>query len=138
MSNMPNRIEGTMMKVYMAVFIGGVFGSVIRYGISLLMPNTHYIHFPWATFIVNISGAFILTYLLFHPVIQSKIDNIIMKGITTGLIGAYTTFSLINIEIVLLAYENLLLSIIYFVSTLLFGLSSSLLGYKMATRRVRL
>lgn len=124
------------MKVYLAVVIGGFFGSILRYGIGLLLPNIDYSGFPWATFAVNISGAFLLTYILFHPMIQSKLDQVVITGITTGLIGAYTTFSAITVEIIMLSKENFVLAIIYIFSTLLFGLFSSFLGYKYATRRV--
>lgn len=124
------------MKVYLAVVIGGFFGSMLRYGIGLILPNIDYSSFPWATFFVNISGAFLLTYILFHPMIQSKLDQVVITGITTGLIGAYTTFSAITVEIIMLSKENFVLAIIYIFSTLLFGLFSSFLGYKFASRRV--
>lgn len=124
------------MKVYLAVVIGGFFGSMLRYGIGLILPNIDYSSFPWATFFVNISGAFLLTYILFHPMIQSKFDQVVITGITTGLIGAYTTFSAITVEIIMLSKENFVLAIIYIFSTLLFGLFSSFLGYKYASRRV--
>ena len=124
------------MKVYLAVVIGGFFGSMLRYGIGLILPNIDYSSFPWTTFFVNISGAFLLTYILFHPMIQSKFDQVVITGITTGLIGAYTTFSAITVEIIMLSKENFVLAIIYIFSTLLFGLFSSFLGYKYASRRV--
>lgn len=124
------------MKVYLAVVIGGFFGSMLRYGIGLILPNIDYSSFSWATFFVNISGAFLLTYILFHPMIQSKFDQVVITGITTGLIGAYTTFSAITVEIIMLSKENFVLAIIYIFSTLLFGLFSSFLGYKYASRRV--
>lgn len=124
------------MKVYFAVVIGGFFGSMLRYGIGLILPNIDYSSFPWATFFVNISGAFLLTYILFHPMIQSNFDQVVITGITTGLIGAYTTFSAITVEIIMLSKENFILAIIYIFSTLLFGLLSSFLGYKYASRRV--
>lgn len=121
------------MKMYIAVAIGGIIGSVCRYMVSLLFSLESSYDFPWATLVVNVSGAFLLTFLLFHPIVKSKLDATLFTGITTGLIGSYTTFSTITVEVVTLATKNLLLSIVYVGLTIFLGLFSSFAGYKLAS-----
>lgn len=120
------------MKIYVAVGLGGIFGSLLRYGITIIFTHIEYTNFPLATLIVNMSGAFLLTFLLYHPRIRVKLDETILIGLTTGLIGSYTTFSAITVEIVTLASENIGLAILYAGITIILGLWSSLLGFKAA------
>lgn len=61
--------------------------------------------FPWGTWVVNVSGAFVLGLLtglgLYHGL--GKIPKIILG---TGFIGSYTTFSTFTFETVRLVQEG--------------------------------
>ncbi len=46
------------------VAIGGSFGAIARYVVSLLAQNTWGLRFPYGTLIVNTSGAFIAGFFL--------------------------------------------------------------------------
>lgn len=48
------------MKSYVAVFIGGAIGSLLRYAVNLLGGTAV---FPWPTFIENASGSLLLGLL---------------------------------------------------------------------------
>ncbi|MEI3611578.1 fluoride efflux transporter FluC [Pseudogracilibacillus sp. SO30301A] len=119
------------MKAYLAVGIGGIIGSSLRYLISLLISVAS---FPWSTLIVNVTGAFLLTFILFHPSIKAKLSPIIFTAITTGIIGSYTTFSTITVEVVMLLNSNYVLSIIYLFATIFGGLFCSYLGFRFSYR----
>jgi len=126
------RKKREMMKVYGAVGLGGVLGSCLRYLFSLVMSSNNFTSFPWATLVVNISGTFLLPFILFLPMIKRKVNPVILVALTTGLIGSYTTFSTITVEIVMMFHENILVAIGYLISTLIGGLLFSWLGYQTA------
>jgi CrcB protein len=82
-----------------AIFLGGAVGSLLRVWIAhTLVSNVA--TWPWATFIVNVSGCFVLALIAtgvrelepesphWHPLLG------------TGLCGAYTTFSTMQLELV--------------------------------------
>ncbi len=123
-----------IVKIYFAVGIGGVIGSSVRYLISLLLHSNSFIGFPWATLFVNVTGAFLLSFILFHPTIKTKLAPAIFTALTTGVIGSYTTFSTITVEVVMLFHTNSFSSIIYLLLTIFVGLLASYLGYKFAHR----
>lgn len=122
------------MKFYLAVGIGGVIGSCLRYFISLLFSTANLSGFPSATLIVNLSGAFLLAFIVFHPYITARFNPAIAAFFTTGLIGSYTTFSTIAIEVALLAKENMPMMATYLALTIFGGLLCSFAGYRTARR----
>lgn len=124
-----NRVS---LRVYLAVGIGGIIGATLRYLVSILFGAGNGLHFPWATFTVNMSGAFILSFILFHPKITNKISPIYFTALTTGIIGSYTTFSAITMEVVTLWQNNLPLALSYLFLTVVGGLLCSFGGYKVA------
>jgi len=52
-----------MMYKIMAVAFGGSVGAVARYLVFLLVGRYYTGVFPWASLIVNLSGAFIIGFL---------------------------------------------------------------------------
>lgn len=122
------------MKTYLAVGIGGVIGSSLRYILSLLFLSDGFSTFPWATLTVNLTGAFLLPFIMFHPAIKVRMHPIIGSALTTGLIGSYTTFSTITVEVVHLFQKTLFLAIIYLLVTIFGGLFCSFLGYRSAQK----
>lgn len=58
---LPNLIrnDGWIMKIIL-VLLGGGFGSVCRYALSLLAVQLFGVKFPWGTLMVNLSGCFLI------------------------------------------------------------------------------
>ena len=54
--------------------------------------------FPWATFVVNVSGAFLLG--LVFTLLSERLSAApwVRAGVTIGFLGAYTTFSTLAFE----------------------------------------
>jgi len=80
-----------------AIAAGGALGGLARWGIENAFaapPDT----FPWATFIVNISGSFALSFLLVLIVEVFPPSRYARPFIAVGFLGAYTTFSTWMIE----------------------------------------
>jgi fluoride exporter len=81
-----------------AIFAGGVIGALLRALLSeawVVEPGS----WPWATFVVNVFGALLLGY--FATRMQERLP-VLPWGrpfVGTGLCGALTTFSAMQLEI---------------------------------------
>jgi CrcB protein len=83
----------------LAVFAGGVAGALARAGLAEALPHTAG-EWPWATFAVNIAGAFALGY--FTTRLQERLPLSAYRRplLGTGFCGALTTFSTVQLELV--------------------------------------
>ena len=86
------------MKQLLLVFLGGGFGSSLRYFISKYL-NDSQLGVPYGTFFVNILGSLIIGFLLGLAFKYKSISNETMLLLATGFCGGFTTFSAF-------AYEN--------------------------------
>ncbi|MCX7748384.1 MAG: fluoride efflux transporter CrcB [Clostridia bacterium] len=81
------------MRNYFFISLGGFLGAVSRFAIKSIRLSEHCIDFPINTLFINVTGSFILTLLLTSVFEILKIKEDIRLGISTGFLGAYTTFS---------------------------------------------
>jgi CrcB protein len=85
-----------VMRNLVYIFLGGGFGSVMRFLISNYTQKLWNINsFPMGTFVVNISGCFLIGILSAYFL---KVDNSLKYLLITGLCGGYTTFSTFSAE----------------------------------------
>ncbi|WP_068672856.1 fluoride efflux transporter CrcB [Oceanobacillus sp. Castelsardo] len=119
-------------KLYVAVGIGGMIGAVSRYGISSAF--SYFENFPIGTLVANLLGCFILSYLLQHQSIKEKLSPEFLTGLTTGLIGAFTTYSTFALETVQLVQQNIGFSILYVGISIFGGLLSCYVGFTLANK----
>ncbi|RWR11667.1 fluoride efflux transporter CrcB [Siminovitchia fortis] len=115
---------------YLAVGIGGMAGSIIRYLISLYSINLWSGSFPYGTFTANMCGCFILGLLTGLNEKKEMIPKTIMLGLGTGMIGSLTTFSAFSVETVQL-YESSSIYIagLYVLLSAVFGLLLAWSGF---------
>lgn len=88
-----------------AIALGGALGALARYGVA------HVIHvatdtFPWATFWTNVSGSFVLGFVLVLIVERFPPSRYARAFVAVGFLGAYTTFSTFAVEVVVLAKDH--------------------------------
>ena len=76
------------------VGIGGAIGAVFRYIISLIPFQTS---FPFATFITNILGAFLIG-IIAGAADRTNISPRAVLLLKTGVCGGFTTFSTFSLE----------------------------------------
>ena len=82
----------TVSKI-LFVAIGGALGAVARYGIGLIFGNA-LTPFPFATFFINVTGSFLIGFLL----TKFEANETLKLLLITGFLGAYTTFSTFEYE----------------------------------------
>jgi fluoride exporter len=110
------------------VFCGGVLGTALRYAAEDLLPHDGS-RWPWATFAVNLTGAFVLGALL-EGLARSGDDAgwrrraRLFAG--TGFCGAFTTYSAFALEISVLGKGS------HFVTAVGYGLASVVGGVILA------
>jgi CrcB protein len=115
------------MKEIAIVFIGGGFGSVLRYGVGKLFISSMS-KVPMATFLVNIIGCFLIGLLLAY--FSKSSNNFYKLLLVTGFCGGFTTFSTFSNETILLFKNNqITLALVYIISSLLLGLIATFVGY---------
>lgn len=80
------------------VALGGALGAVARYGVSLLVARFWTADFPLGTFLINVSGSFILGFFATFAAERTALDPLWRLLVATGFVGAYTTFSTFEYE----------------------------------------
>ena len=83
---------------FVMVALGGAAGAVARYAVTLGVGIFWKKDFPLGTFLVNISGCFLLGLFLTMAVERPWIGPGLRLLIATGFVGAYTTFSTFEYE----------------------------------------
>ena len=81
-----------------AVFAGGVLGALARTGLVEAVPPAPGT-WPWATFAVNVAGAFLLGYVITRLQERLPLSAYRRPLLGTGLCGTLTTFSTVQIEV---------------------------------------
>jgi len=108
------------------VMLGGSFGALFRYlaGIILKKQFTH--SFLTGSLLINIIGSFLLAFLLQ----ANNMDNNIKIALTTGFMGAFTTYSTFSYEILNHYSQNSVYhALIYSFLMLTLSFLATLLGF---------
>jgi CrcB protein len=117
----------------LAVGGGGVVGALARWRLGEEISARWSSDFPWGTFIVNITGCFILGWYLGFAARQTRAQPLVHLAIATGLVGAYTTFSAFAYETVrLLQHGHILTGAGYVIASLAVGLLAAAAGLRLA------
>ena len=85
------------MPIPLAIALAGALGALSRYGLDGLIARRTSA-FPWGTFVINVSGSFLLGLAFTLLTERYRIDPWLRSGLTIGFLGAYTTFSTLSLE----------------------------------------
>lgn len=98
----PNRlVSGRLWRdlaPVLSVSAGGAVGGCSRYGLDQLIPASDR-GFPWGTFTVNVTGAFLLAVLLVLVVEAWTHTRLLRPFIAVGVLGSFTTFSTLIVDV---------------------------------------
>jgi fluoride exporter len=119
-----------------AIYAGGVIGALARVGLAEALP--HGVDaWPWATFIVNMVGAALLGWFVTRLGERLPPSTYRRPFLATGLCGALTTFSTLQLELFRMVDGGyLLLALAYAAATIAGGFACVHLA-TVATRRAR-
>ena len=121
------------MQNVAAVAIGGALGALARYGLGLWISNKWSQGFPLHTFIINISGAFLLGFLNILFIERLTVSPFWRIGIGIGFLGAYTTFSTFGYEVIMLLEGGSFLTAgLYTLLSIIVGFTGVALGVRLA------
>jgi len=104
-----------------AVFLGGFVGTIARAELVDAVPARNG-QWPWATFAVNIAGAFLLGYFTTRLQERLPLSSYRRPLLGTGLCGGLTTFSAMQVELLrMLDRGALALALAYALASVLAG-----------------
>ncbi len=114
---------------WVAAFVGGGIGSVLRMGVgrwTLLQWGTA---FPWGTLIVNVVGSFLIG-LLAARLSAFEANYTLRLFLVTGLLGGFTTFSAFSLDSMTLWQRGQAgTALAYVAASLLLSLAAAPLGF---------
>lgn len=116
-----------------AIFGGGFLGAVARAEVGEVLPFDG-AAWPWATFVVNVVGAFLLGYFTTRLQERLPLSSYRRPFLGTGLCGGLTTFSTMQVELLrMLDADRLALAVSYALVSVVAGF----LAVAVATNLVR-
>lgn len=138
---MPTPSDPTLLPTHdkrelAAIFAGGIAGALARTALVKAVPHGTG-SWPWATFAVNVVGAFLLGYFATRLQERLPISAYRRPFLGTGLCGALTTFSTVQVELFDMVHNHhWALAAGYGASTLIVSFAA-VMGATALVRRVR-
>ncbi|MFT3679292.1 MAG: fluoride efflux transporter CrcB [Ferruginibacter sp.] len=118
------------MKDFLLVGLGGAIGSMLRYSGNLFIGNKD---FPYATLLINITGSFIIGFVIGLSLKNESFASNWKLFLATGICGGFTTFSAFSFEnLQLFQQGKYLLLALYILLSVVLGLVAAFSGYKFA------
>jgi CrcB protein len=121
------------MKVLFLVFFGGGIGSVCRYLVNRWIAGAVVSAFPYGTFLVNVTGCFLIGFLVYFTERFGASSFPWRILLVTGFCGGYTTFSSFSFEnIQLLSNHQVFIFLLYTFASLALGFLATFSGILLA------
>lgn len=122
------------VRLLLAVFVGGAIGALGRAGLEQALPATGH-GWPWTTFLVNVLGAALLGYFVTRLQERLPPSTYPRPLVGTGLCGALTTFSTLQVEVIeLVRNGHAALGVAYLVVSVIVGLLAAYLATALVRR----
>ena len=120
------------------IAIGGAAGAVARYLVSGWTLSLLDTTLPWGTFVVNVSGSFLLGFA-FRMLQVSTVSPEMRAMVAIGLLGAFTTFSTFSFETVTLLQEGAWARAgAYVLGSVVLGIAGVLAGMSVASTVIQM
>lgn len=119
------------------MLVGGAVGTVLRAGVMTAVPPDP-AGTPWATFLVNTTGAALLGLLAgwawARAAAGGSLPPTLLPLVAVGVLGSFTTFSAFALEIALALDGQPLMAIGYAAASIGTGLALAVLGVRGGRR----
>lgn len=120
------------MIALLGVAAGGVVGAPTRYALDQWVNSRTEGLFPWGTFLINATGAFLLGFIS-GLALYDGLGHLPVAVVGTGFCGAYTTFSTFSYETVRLIEEGTVEAAVRnMAGSLVLGLAAAAAGIALA------
>ena len=117
-----------MLKEWLAVAIGGMLGTLVRYALGLWTRGFGSHWLPIATLVVNVVGCFIIG-ALFKWSIQRELHGTWWDvAIRVGFLGGLTTFSTFGLDVMQAWHSRPMIALGLIAAHLMLGLGAVALG----------
>ena len=121
------------MQNILVIALGGALGALSRYGLGAWISNKWNQGFPLHTFLINVSGAFLLGFLNILFIERLTVSPLWRLGIGIGFLGAFTTFSTFGFEVIsLLEGGSFFTAGLYTLLSIVVGFTGVALGVGLA------
>ena len=113
-------------------------GALSRHGVEfvahgLLHTGTG---FPWATFLINLSGSFFLGWILARVETGGAASEWLRCFAGIGFCGAFTTFSTMNLQMVQMMHSgSSALALVYFIASFVCGIAVVWVGARLGMEK---
>ncbi|MET9487697.1 CrcB family protein [Nocardia sp. NPDC006630] len=130
-SGQRQELSATHGLVLAVIAAGGALGALARYGLAQVWP-THAGGFPWATFVTNVAGCFLIGVLMVVITDIRKAHPLTRPFLGVGILGGFTTFSTYANETrALIQPGTVALAFTYLAATLLCALLAALAAMRL-------
>ncbi len=120
-----------------AIAVGGALGTLARYGTERAIVSSA-AGFPWATFVVNVVGSFLLGLVVTLVVERWPPTRFVRPFAAIGFCGGFTTFSTVSVETAQrLQHGHVGLAVGYVAASLVAGCGAALVGMLVGRGHLR-
>jgi fluoride exporter len=126
-------LQDPAVRAPIAVSLGAIAGALCRYYVTLWFTHRFGADFPYGTFVINLSGCFLMGLIATLALDLTLISADLRLLLTTGFLGAYTTFSTYGLDTLnLLRMQHWAITGGYWVSSAVLGVVCVQLGTLLA------
>jgi fluoride exporter len=120
-----------------AISLGAIAGALSRYYLTLWFTQQFGADFPYGTFVINLSGCFFMGLITTLAIGTNWITPEFRLMLTTGFLGAYTTFSTYGLDTLnLLRMQHWAIAGSYWLGSAVLGIGGVQLG-TLCARAIR-
>ena len=120
------------MSLILGVAGGGALGALSRYGIDTFVERRSEAVFPWATFLINVSGCLAVGFIIAALVDRHQAPQWLRTALVMGFCGGYTTFSTFAQETLSLIEEgDSRIALATILANVIFGIVAVYLGARL-------
>ncbi|HBL58735.1 MAG TPA: fluoride efflux transporter CrcB [Cyanobacteria bacterium UBA8803] len=118
------------LRAPIAISLGAIAGALSRYYLTLWFAKAWGTAFPYGTFFINLTGCFGMGFFVTFALERvTAVPPEVRLMVTTGFLGAYTTFSTYGLESIILWRDRSLTAAgFYWAGSAILGLISVQLG----------